>query len=329
MTNTARKTGLSDAVQIQDSSGTDLFSSVDVNISGATHDVTIPSDRLASIGSGASYVSRADQPVEVTGDISLRAISLKPFELIGNRTDNADVYTIEPTTDDILPEWDFVQQITDTETIHLSGYDDSGAEPSPAEGFKFDEATLSIEKDSPVSMSFSGLGLYAEVQSETITTNNSELDPENWLDAHVEIDGTEVGSVDSAEVTIARDGEAVRGIENQKENFKLLPTQVVERMRDVSFNMTIEITDSQAWQEVFDDDSTPLYASDDRSEVQINVVLGDRDDGDETNFSQGGEIQVKDALVTNASADLSDDAEVRTVDIEGNARSWTVKGEVS
>jgi len=329
MANTSRKTGLADAVQVQDSSNTDLFSSIEVNISGATHDVTLPSDRLASIGSGAGYVARADQPVEVSGDISLRAITLKPFELIGNRTDNADVYTISPTTDDVLPEWEFVQQVTDSETIHLSGYDDSGSEPSPEEGFKFDEATLNIEKDSPVTMSFSGLGLYAEVQTETIVTNNSELDPENWLDAHVEVDGTEVGSVDSAEVSIARDAEAVRGIENRKENMKLLPTQVVEKMRDVSFSMTIEITDTQAWEEVFDDDSTPLYASDDRSEVQINVVLGDRSDGDETSFSQGGELQVKNAVVTNVSADLSDDAEVRTVDIEGNARNWEVKGEVS
>lgn len=329
MTNTNRKTGLADAVQVQDDSGDDLFDSIDVNISGASHDVTIPSDRLASIGSGADYVARADQPVEVTGDISLRAISLKPFEMIGSRSDDGDVYTIEPTTDDVLPEWEFVQQVTDDETIRMGGYDDSGDEPSVEEGFKFDEATINIEKDSPVTLDFSGVGLFAEVREETIETNNSTLDPENWLDAHVEIDGEEVGSVDSAEVTIARDAEAVRGIENQKENYKLLATQVVEMMRDVSFNMTIEITDAQAWEEVFDDDSTPLYASDDREEVQINIVLGDRDDGDETEYSKGGELQVENALVTNATADLSDDAEVRTVDIEGNARGWTVKGEIS
>jgi len=329
MANTKRKTGLADAVQVQDSSGTDLFSSVDVNISSASHDVTVPSDRLASIGSGAGYVARADQPVEVSGDISLRAITSKPFELIGNRSDSADVYTIEPATDDKLPEWEFVQQVTGSEAVHLVGYDDSGTEPSPIEGFKFDEATVSIEKDSPVTIDFSGIGLYAEVQTETISTNNSTLDPENWLDAHVEIDGTIVGSVDSAEVTIARSAEAVRGIEDQKNNMKLYPTQVVEMMRDISYSMTIEITDTQAWKEVFDDDTTPITVSDDRDEVQINVVLGDRDDGNETNYSQGGEIQLKNAVTTNVSGELSDDAEVRTVDIEGNARSWTVKGEVS
>lgn len=322
-----RKTGLSDAVQVQDDEGTDLFSSVDVNIQSASHDITLPSDLLGDVGSAAGYVSRADQPVEVTGDLSIRAITLEVMELIGDKSEDGDEYTV--SSQDQLPEWEFVQQITGSETLHLGGFDDSGSDPESQEGFKFDEATLTIEQDSPVTIDFSGLGTFAEIKDETISTNNSTLDPSNWLDAFVEIDGEVVGSVQSVEATISRNASAERGIEQRDANFKMLPSEVIEGMRDVSFNMTVEITDLTAWEQVYDDDSLPLTPSDDREEVQINIVLGSRDDGDNSDYSVGGELQLKNAVVTNANGDLSDDADVRTVDIEGNARDWEVKGEVN
>jgi len=318
MVETQRKTGLTDEVQIQDGTGTDVFSDVEVNIASASHDVEIPSDLLSSVGEGAGFVSRQDGVVNVSGDISIRAIDLSVLRLIGDYTEDTDAGTWTVSSTDTLPEWEFHQKVTDSEAIVLSGYDDSGAEPTPAPGFKFDSATFTVSKDETVTVDFSGMGLYAELQSTSIDTNNSVLNPENWLDAHVEIDGTEVGTLEDVEVDIARDADAVRGIEQRDENYRLLPSEIIEGMRDVSFSMTIEINDKTAWEQVMDDQSgTPVRPSDDRTEKTVKVVT----DG-------AGDLTVNGAIFENVSGELSDDAEVRTVDVDGNARDWVAEGDL-
>jgi hypothetical protein len=318
MVETQRKTGLTDEVQIQDGTGTDVFSDVEVNIASASHDVEIPSDLLSSVGEGAGFVSRQDGVVNVSGDISIRAIDLSVLRLIGDYTEDTDAGTWTVSSTDTLPEWEFHQKVTDNEAIVLSGYDDSGAEPEPAPGFKFDSATFTVSKDETVTVDFSGMGLYAELQSTSIDTNNSVLNPENWLDAHVEIDGAEVGTLEDVEVDIARDADAVRGIEQRKENYRLLPSEIIEGMRDVSFSMTIEINDKTAWEQVMDDQSgTPVRPSDERTEKTVKVVT----DG-------AGDLTVNGAIFENVSGELSDDAEVRTVDVDGNARDWVAEGDL-
>jgi len=318
MVETQRKTGLTDEVQIQDGTGTDVFSDVEVNIASASHDVEIPSDLLSSVGEGAGFVSRQDGVVNVSGDISIRAIDLSVLRLIGDYTEDTDAGTWTVSSTDTLPEWEFHQKVTDNEAIVLSGYDDSGAEPEPAPGFKFDSATFTVSKDETVTVDFSGMGLYAELQSTSIDTNNSVLNPENWLDAHVEIDGAEVGTLEDVEVDIGRDADAVRGIEQRKENYRLLPSEIIEGMRDVSFSMTIEINDKTAWEQVMDDQSgTPVRPSDERTEKTVKVVT----DG-------AGDLTVNGAIFENVSGELSDDAEVRTVDVDGNARDWVAEGDL-
>jgi len=309
-----RKTGLADAVQVDDGDG-DVFADIDVNIASASHEVEIPSNLLSSIGEGAGFVARDDGQMSVTADISIRAITLEVLQLLGSYSDDGTNWTIE--SQDILPEYEFKQQVSDDGVLVLSGYDDSGTEPAPAPGFKFDSATFTVDTDGVVEIDFSGIGLYAEVQSGSISTNNSTLNPENYLDAHVEIDGTKVGSLDSVEFSIERNASAVRGIEQREANYRLLPTEVIEGMRDVSFSMTVEITDETAWEEVMDDGSKPLRPSDNRGESSVKVVVSD-----------GEEIEVTGAVFETESAELADDAEVRTVDIDGNARDWVARGEV-
>lgn len=314
MTNYSRKTGLADAVQVDDGSG-DIFADVDVNISSASHEIEIPSNLLSSVGEGAGFVARDDGQMSVTGDISIRAITLEVLRTIGNYSEGAEQWTIE--SQDILPEYMFKQQVADDGVLVLSGYDDSGAEPVPETGFKFDAATFTVDTDGVVEIDLSGVGLYAEVQSGSIETNNSTLNPENYLDAHVEIDGTKVGSLDSVEFSIERNADAVRGIEQREENYRLLPTEIVEGMRDVSFSMTVEVTDETAWEKVMDDTGKPLRPSDNRSESSVKVVVSD-----------GEEIEVTGAVFETESAELADDADVRTVDIDGNARDWVARGDL-
>lgn len=318
MVETQRKTGLSDNVEIRDDTGTDVFSNVEANISSASHDFEIPSNLLSSIGEGAGYVARQDGVVSVSGDISIRAIDLSVLRLMGDHTEDTDAGTWQVTSTDTLPEWEFHQQVTGGDNIVLSGFDDSGEEPAKAPGFKFDSATISISKDETVTVDLSGIGLYAQVESSSITTNNSTLDPENWLDAHVEIDGTQVGTLDSAEIDIDRGASAVRGIEQRDENYRLLPSEIIESMRDVSVSMTIEITDYTAWEEVMDDDSgTPVRPRDTRTEKEVALVT----DG-------AGTFYVENVVFETVSAELEDDAEVRTADLDGNGRDWRAEGEL-
>jgi len=331
MAPTERTTGLSNQIVLEQG-GTDLFTEFDVNMETASHEVEIPSELLASVGSGVSFVTHSDGQVSVSGDMTLRAIDLKPLQILGSysesNTDGDGTTEWQINSQDTLPEFQFKQQVTDSEILVLSGFDDSGAEPTPADGFKFDEATINIEKDSPVTIDLSGLGLYAELQDGSITTQYSTTNPENWLDAHVEIDGTPVGSLESAEITISRGAEAVRGIEQMAANYRLLPTEIVEMMRDISLSMTIEVTDNQAWSDLFDDDSKPLRPQDERSEHTVTVVLGSRDAGGDTNNTPAGELQLTGVQFENTSGELQDNAEVRTQDVEGNAIDWSVTGEV-
>jgi len=314
---TKRKTGLTDEIRVEDGSGNDVFNDVEVNISSASHEVELPSELISSIGEGAGFIARQDGPISVTGDLSIRAIDLSVLRLMGDYTEDSGAGTWTVTSKDVLPEWSFKQQVTETAAITLSGYDSSGTEPAPAKGFKFDEYTLNVSKDETVTVDFSGIGLYAELVEETITTNNSVLKPENWLDAHVEVDGTQIGSLDSVEVSVTRGAEAVRGIEQRDTNFRKLPSQVVEGMREVSFSMTVEVTDKQAWEEVFGETGTTIQPVDEKSEKQIDVVT-----------ETAGTLTVNSAVVENVSGDLEDDSEVRTVDIDGNARDWTASGQL-
>jgi len=328
---TQRTTGLSNQVVVEQG-GTDQFTNFDVNIETASHEVEIPSNLLSSVGSGVSFTSRSDGQLSVTGDVTLRAIDLKPLQLLGSYSesdsDGDSTTEWQITSQNTLPETQFKQQVTDNKILVMSGFDDSGSEPVPDDGFKFDEATISIEKDAPVTIDLSGLGLYAEVQDGSLTTNYSNTNPENWLDAHVEIDGTPVGSLESAEITISRNGEAVRGIEQMDPNFRLLPTQVVEMMRDITVSMTIEVTDGEAWNHVFGDDTAPHKPQDNRSEHAVNLVLGNRSDGGDTNDTEAGVLQLSGVQFENTSGELADEVDVRTQDLEGNAIDWSVQGEV-
>lgn len=329
---TQRKTGLSDEVQLKDDTGTDLFTEIDVNIESASHDVSLPSDLIGTVGDNVGYVARQDGVVEVNGDLSLRAIDFKPLQLLGSysesETDGDGTTEWSISSQASLPEWEFHQQITDSKTMVLSGYDDSGAEPVVSPGFEFEEITISIERDQPVTISFTGLGMYAEVQENSIDTNYSSLNPENWLDAHFEIDGTAVGSVESAEITITRGATALRGIEQRDPAYRRLPTQIVPGQREVDISVTVEITDGVAWEKVFDQDTYPVRPAASSSEHTTTVVLGDRDSSGDTNNTEAGELQVSGVSFNNASGELTDDPDVRTVDLSGNGRDWSVEGEV-
>jgi len=329
---TQRKSGLSDQVKVLDDTGTDLFTEIDVNISSASHDVSLPSELLSSVGAGVGFVSRNDGVVEVNGDLELRAIDFKPLRLLGSYsesdTDSDGTTEWSISSQDHPNEWEFHQQITESHTIVLSGYDDSGSEPAVSEGFKFDEVTISISKDEPVSLEFTGLGLYAEVQQTTISTNYSNTNPQNWLDAFAEIDGTAVGSVDSAEITISRGSTAIRGIEQREPNYRRLSTEIVDGMRNIDVSMTVEVTDGTPWEKVFDQSSYPIRPADSTSEHTLNLVLGDRDASGDSNNTEAGELNLTGVAFLGTSGELADDAEVRTVDLDGDARDWSVEGEV-
>lgn len=312
-----RKTGLSDEVQVNDGSDTDVFSNVDVNIASASHNVELPDNLFSSVGEGAGYVARTDGVISIEGDLSIRAIDSSVLRLIGNYSEDTDAGTWSISSQDVLPAWDFKQQITENEYISLGGYTESGGSPSYETGFKFDEVTINVATDEPITMDFSGLGLFAQVESGTIDTNNSSLNPENWLDAHVQIDGTSVASLEDAEISITRDAEAVRGIQDKVDSTRVLPDEIVEGMRDVSVSMTVEVTDREPWEDVFGDTSTPLQPSGDKTPVPVTLVL-----------SNGDEISLSDVVFTSIDGELADDAEVRTVSLEGTALDWSASGDL-
>lgn len=323
---TTRKTGLADEVKLEDSSGNDL---TDIGyFQTASHDISINSETLSAIGSGAKAVDRLDQPMEVSGDLSLRTTDLIATRLIGEYSEpTASTWRVDfsgISNDDKLPEFKYFQQISNSQTLVMGGWSYSSGTISPEPGFKFTSATLTIEQEGAVELEFEGLGTYAEIQDTTIsTTLPSSLGMANWIDASVRIDGTAVGSLDTVEVSIDRNGEVVRGIESRVRDTRLLPDEVIEQELEIEFTLTIEVSDVQSWEELFQQTSFPLQPEGERSERQIEVDLGDNSSGNNVR----GTLVLENALPDSVEGELSDDKDIRTVTLSGKTRTAHAEGD--
>jgi len=136
-------------------------------------------------------------------------------------------------------------------------------------------------------------------------------------DSKISIGGTTVGSVESWEMSFNRNLESFKGIEDDTDKRK--PSRLIEKNYDVSFNATINIEDSTAYEETLGG-SNPYGIEDDRSDQNITVTV---------DTSAGSDIlTVTDARFEEVSADMSNDSEKRTASLTGVAKTWDVDGDL-
>lgn len=301
------ETGLSEQISIKDSGSTEKADLLGI-ITSASHTKTDDVTQQASIGQGAKYQQNTDGLIEVTGNVSCMPPNLKALEFFGTFTDNGDgTYTVTP--DSTLPEFTFKQQKID------------GGGTVSLDSFKFGSFTLSCSQGDNLELDMDGQGKdFSFDDSETITTPDVSGTVRRFFDTKIKIGGTVVGSVDTFSIDFNRNLEAFKGIEDFSSGDKRNPSEIIEKLFDVSFNLTINITDSTAYQEAMDDSNSPYEVNNDRSDTTISLVI-DTSAGTDT-------LELSSARPNEVSADMANDAEKRTVDLNGVAQDWTVNGDL-
>lgn len=300
---TDRKSGISDKALVEDSGGSEITDDIGW-VDTASHTITNNSEKKASVNSGSSYAYILDGQIDVEGALTARILDLKALKLLGTYEEDTEAGTWEVSLDDELPTHTFKQKITEgtDRTILLKD-------------FKFGRAVIRLNKGEEVTIDFEGMGKDAEVQETDISPTEPSDEPLSYLDATVKIGGTAVGSLDSGSITYTRSLEAVRGIEDTSAR---TATELIEKLKDFTFDLTFEITDGEAWERAFGTSSYPLSTQEDRDNTTVSIVLGDTE----------GTIELSDARANDVENELASDGEIRTATITGDALDATVSGDL-
>lgn len=303
------ETGLADAISVVDSngSGSEIVNKFGILV-GAQHSQSQDVTQKSSIGLQPRVQENLDGVAEISGQITSNPPNLQVLEIFGTFTDNGDdTYTVEP--DENLPVFEMEQQKID------------GGGVATLEGFKFGSFSLSVQEDQELELEVSGMGDGFEFD-DTATISQSQPDgsPRRFFDCKVKMDGTVVGSVDTATLDFNRDLEAFKGIEDDAAGEKRTPTELIEKMFGLSFNIVINIEDATAYEKALDDAGNPYTIQDERSDITISIVI-DTDAGTD-------EITYTGARAEEVSADMANDVEKRTATVSGVAQDWDVDGDL-
>lgn len=294
------KNGISDEINIIEKSGsTDITAELGL-IENGGWEFTFGESRESSVGRVPNFEAAIEEMAELNVSLSIKAPSLKAMKLMGSYSEDSGAGTWTVDLTDFLPEFDMKLQVTDSKVLRCVD-------------IKWGEATISVGKEEAVVIEFSGMCLDAEVLDETISTPEPASDPAKWIDAELLIDSTKVAAIDSASITYTRDLEAVTHVGAKSR----MPQKIIEKMKDFTYDMTIEITDTQAWEETFDGASFPLTAPDgEKQEIAAAMQLLDTQ----------GSFEVQESKITDNSGEVADDAEIRTVDISGQGNKAVIEG---
>lgn len=302
-----RKTGIADEINlVRESDSENLTDELGI-ISNVDWTINLPEDPRSSVGNSPTLQAAIEQLGSVELRVEVEASDFRAFKLQGTYTDNGDG-TYDLTLDDRLPYFTAKLEVTET-TDNLE-----------FTGIKFLTATLTIEDSQPVSIVFEGVGKDAQLLDESVTTPSPE-NPSQFLDAFMQLGGTDVAAVNSASIVYdrsqGRDTGAVKGLTNSSASNRRNPDEIIEGNKLFNWDATVQITDRQAFEETFNSTSQPYGLSDATTRTSMTIVINDGDD----NF------ELSDAKISENSGQLTNDAgEIRTVDLSGNSFDATVSG---
>lgn len=293
---TSRKTGVTDEVNVVEESGsTDITDELGL-IQSASWDIRDPAERANSVGGGTTSQQFVDGLIVPNVTLSVAVPDLRALQLVGSLSSGSITF------DDALPKHTQKFQVDTSTVLEVTGV-------------KFGRAVVNVSRGNLVTIDFEGIGTDFTFSDSTISTSISTDDVLTYLDATYKVGGTAVGSVDSATFTYQRDISAERGLEDTSAGSKRLPTEIIERIKDVSSDATIEITDNTAWKEVHDDATLPVEPQDSRSTVDVALDLGG-----------GGQLDMTGGKFTSNQGELADDNDIRTVDVEYVGQDASVSG---
>ena len=288
-----RKTGITDEVQIiNSSSSTDITDQLGV-VQSAGWNIEENINTLPSVGNGANIKEIADGLIVPNVSLSLAVPDFRALQLMGSLSDG----TI--TFDDILPTFTQKMQVGNGTVLEVTGA-------------KYGNVTINLSRDDFITMEFEGVGTSFQFTSDTISTSLTTNEILNWFNGQYKIDGAAVGSVDSCSINYSRNLEPVKGVQSDSSR---TPDEIIEKIKEITSDSTIEITDDTAWKKVHDESTLPIDPQDSRGLSNVSIDCGD-----------AGEITVTDGKFTSDEGELANDNEIRTVSTSLQGKEIDVSG---
>jgi len=309
-----RQGGISDAVEVYDANGDEVTDELGI-IQTSSYEINLNTTRRGDVNSGANYKTTVDGVAQYNTSLSIEAPDLKPLKLLGNYEEDTeeDTWTIE------FPKRHPYNQYVRQRVVGDSSDDN---QVNQFEGVKFDRAEINIEQEAPVTIDMDGMALdWEQLSNYSISPSSDDSDVLEWLEVWVEINGEEVGSIETASIIYDRDAESKRGVEKKDEGDIRNPSEIRERMKDFDVDLVVEITDNTAFEAFVEDYTSGSKSVQDENRDGVEVAIRSR-------RAETGDFVVEDVVFPDLDGELADNAEDRTVSLSGFGLQAHIEGEL-
>jgi hypothetical protein len=291
------ESGLSENVKLLDSSF----------VESATFRFDEAEEAERSVGSGGKPVDIRDSTVEFTGSLTFKPSTLKGLRVFGEFTDNGDgTYTITFPGDQQLEQHDELRGQFDGNNIFS------------LRDVKLDDLTVEAGLDDAVTVEFGNvLALDGDVQDGSVSLSQPSDSVLQWTDAEVLINGTTVGTVESASLSINRNVSSEYGITGSTGGDARKPIALVEGNYEFEPSIVIKVQDERAYEEALDDSGTTISIQGDKSKQSLSL-----------NFGGDGKFKFTNAKFTAEDFEMQSEKDARTVELTGTAEDAEVTGDI-
>ena len=287
MTDETLRTGLTDRAELLDSSDAEVIDELG-HIDLASHQILGNTEAKHSVGSGAFAPYVTTEFFEFNGSIDIRTDTFRALKFIGN---DDDAGTIDFEEHNHLYTF---RQATDDGKIEEIQY------------FRFGEAILEIDEDNEMTIRYTGQGKDSKRVNGTINKRDSSVKPKQYDKVFLDIDDTQVGTLQRFRGTINRNLRAVRGINTGTKK----PKYLALGKTDVDVEIVFKIDDGVAWEQFHDGEEIQ------EDPAPSKITLRNSDGTDKIDFEGhiGSEVDFE----------MPNDDETRTASLTGIARKPVV-----
>lgn len=289
----ARITGISDVCQVFDSTPADITQTLG-HIMGARYDIDDQVSQHGSCGGGADFTENIHNVCRISFGFTIH-----PTDLGACLAEFDPFGTVSDECPEVSAKLNIHGESTAMKHIHITGG-------------KMGTHVIRLSRDNPVEVTVDGFGTdYSIVQAE-ITNTPPSASREYYLDGYITMGGVAVGSVDNFTITVERNIDPKRGCEQIASGSRRLPSEILEGMRNITFDGVVEITDENMFKHISGDSTLPLDPVDAPADIAITMVL------DSTTISLTG------CAVSPVGADRTTGGDIRTLSVRGVALGGSI-----
>ncbi len=290
------ESGLAEEIEFIDSNSTDITS-----VFGAFASASFIIDETSRAERGVTTAGKPaviqDGPVENRATITCKPETLEVLKIMGSFDSQAGTISFSET----LPEHDTLRgQHTGNEAFEFSN-------------LKVGGFTLESSIDETVTISFDPIhARTGQIIQSTVTDYDPDVDPLQWVDATVKIDGTAFGTIESiAGDTLNRNISPEYGLGQGRE-----PAAVIEGNYNIQPSFVVKVEDAEPWEKLLDDTTYPLTVQGSRSPIsEISFDFG----------SGNGELVITNGKAEINTFDMNEEKETRTVELSITAEDISVR----